>query len=76
MAKRTIIMTVEKGGLKLPEVATAYRANWIAWMRRLVELQDTGFVKLFQKRIRISVVKLLNPISGRGVVFIHPSGFS
>ena len=24
-----------------------------------MELQDTGFVKLFQKRIRISVVKLL-----------------
>ena len=51
VAKKTVVMPIERGGLKLPDVMASYRANRIAWIRRLAKLQDNAFVKVLQKRL-------------------------
>ena len=55
VAKRTMILPVEKGGLNLPDVMNIYKANRISWMGRLVQLRENSFVKVLQKRLRVSV---------------------
>ena len=59
VARKTIIMPIESGGLALPDVMASYRANRIAWIRRLAKLQDSAFVKVLQKRLRIKMADLV-----------------
>ena len=59
VAKRTITMPIDSGGLKLQEVETIYRANRIAWIGKSISLHDNAFVKVIEKKLRIRVENLI-----------------
>ena len=63
VAKSTITMPIEKGGLNAPDLHLMNRAYRISWLGKLVKLKETLFVNL-------------RPAGGGGVFEHPPCGFS
>ena len=59
VARRTLSMTVERGGLNAPDLLIMDKASRIAWIGRLMRLSDATFVQVLQKRIRTPLCKLV-----------------
>ena len=53
VAKDTMTMLVENGGLKLPNVQIMNKSSRIAWVGRMLQLTDNPFVQVLQQKIRL-----------------------
>lgn len=52
MAKRTLSMKTERGGLKVPDLIAMNCSNRVMWICRTIRSQDASFVQVLQKRSR------------------------
>lgn len=55
VALKTLKMSVEKGGLKIPDTVLMDKAYRIAWIGRLMRLQDATFAQVLQERLKLHV---------------------
>ena len=55
VAKGTLCMTAEQGGLKAPDLALMNRAFRIAWISRMLRLDGATFVQVLQERMRVDL---------------------
>ena len=60
VAKSTITMPVEKGGLNAPDLHLMNRAYRISWLGKLVKLKETLFVKVLQNKLHFTLGNLVN----------------
>ena len=51
VAKRTLSMSAERGGLKVPDLIAMNRSHRVIWISRMLKLQDATFVQVLQKRV-------------------------
>ena len=58
VAKRTMIMSIDKGGLKLPDMVSILRASRITWIGRLIRFQRSSFAEVIHKRLRVDLNSL------------------
>ena len=59
VAKRTLCLPIEKGGLKAPDLTLMNRANRVAWIGRLIRLSEATFVQVLEDRIRAPVGQMV-----------------
>ena len=52
VAKCTLGMKIQHGGLNVPDLASMNVANRIVWIGRMLRLQEVTFVQVLQERIR------------------------
>ena len=55
VAKSTITLGIEKGGLKAPDLLIMNKASRIAWIGRLFRLKDLTFVQVLESKIHSSL---------------------
>ena len=60
VAKSTITMPVEKGGLNAPDLHLINKASRIAWIGKLIILKEATFVKVLHNRLHATLGNVIN----------------
>ena len=60
VAKSTITMPVEKGGLNAPDLIKANKACRISWIGRMLKLKGAVFIRALEKRLSVRLSDLIN----------------
>ena len=60
VAKNTLSMEVEKGGLKVPDLISINASSRVAWIGRIARQQEATFVKTLQNRLQATICDILH----------------
>lgn len=59
VARSTLYMNIESGGLKAPNLELVQKSNRIAWVGRLCRMRDLPFVEVLERKLKMNIVDVL-----------------